>query len=183
MAVRRRFSTAFKRQVAEELLAGAATMAQLCRRYELCQTVVRSWKQQYAQGRLAEAEGVGQDQAQRLQELERMVGLLPPLLLFAVAALPLLPAPRWIAPVEANAVLILGPVLPLVLVMYLAIEVAVGIGSFWHPRQERPRRLALSLVLLCGLAAAIVSIRPAVSLRWWLVRQFPDRAQDISSSE
>jgi len=76
MAARRRFSAAFKRQVVEELLAGAATMAQLCRRYELCQTVVRTWKQQYAQGRLSEAEGVGQDQAQRLQELERMVGQL-----------------------------------------------------------------------------------------------------------
>jgi len=46
MAVRRRFSAAFKRQVVEELLAGAATMAQVCRRYELCQTVVRNWREQ-----------------------------------------------------------------------------------------------------------------------------------------
>ena len=76
MAVRRRFSAAFKRQVVEELLAGGASMAQACRRYELCPTVIRTWKQQYAQGRLAEAEGGGQDQAQRLQELERMVGQL-----------------------------------------------------------------------------------------------------------
>mgnify|MGYP005859867837 FL=1 len=76
MGARRRFSAAFKRQVVEELLAGAASMAQLCRRYELCQTVVRTWKQQYAQGRLAEAEGAGRDQAQRIQELERMVGQL-----------------------------------------------------------------------------------------------------------
>jgi len=76
MAVRRRFSVAFKRQVVEEVLAGAATMAQVCRRYELCQTVISSWKQQYAQGRLAEAELVGQNQGQRLQELERMVGQL-----------------------------------------------------------------------------------------------------------
>jgi transposase-like protein len=76
MAVRRRFSAAFKRQVVEEVLAGAATMAQVCRRYELCPTVIRNWKQQYAQGGLAEAEGVGQDQAQRMLELERMVGQL-----------------------------------------------------------------------------------------------------------
>ena len=76
MAARRRFSAAFKRQVVEELLAGAATLAQVCRRYELCQTVVRNWREQYSQGRLAEAEGGGQDQAQRLQELERMVGQL-----------------------------------------------------------------------------------------------------------
>lgn len=76
MATRRRFSAAFKRQVVEELLAGSASAAQLCRRYELCPTVLGNWKQQYAQGRLAEAEGAGQDQLQRLQELERMVGQL-----------------------------------------------------------------------------------------------------------
>ena len=76
MATRRRFSAAFKRQVVEELLAGSASAAQLCRRYELCQTVVRSWKEQYAQGRLADSEGVGESQQQRLQELERMVGQL-----------------------------------------------------------------------------------------------------------
>jgi transposase-like protein len=76
MAARRRFSAAFKRQVVEELLAGGTSAAQLCRRYELCATVIASWKRQYAQGRLAEAEGVGQDQAQRIQELERMVGQL-----------------------------------------------------------------------------------------------------------
>jgi transposase-like protein len=76
MAARRRFSAAFKRQVVEELLAGGTSAAQLCRRYELCATAIASWKRQYAQGRLAEAEGVGQDQAQRIQELERMVGQL-----------------------------------------------------------------------------------------------------------
>jgi len=43
MAKRRRFSGAFKRQVVEELLAGPATAAQLCRRYELCATVLGNW--------------------------------------------------------------------------------------------------------------------------------------------
>jgi transposase-like protein len=76
MAARRRFSAAFKRQVVEELLAGAASMAQLCRRYELCQTVIRNWRQQYAQGHLADPEGVGESQEQRIRELERMVGQL-----------------------------------------------------------------------------------------------------------
>jgi len=74
MAVRRRFSAAFKGQVVEEVLAGAATMAQVCRRYELGQTVVRNWREQYAQGRLAHPEQVGQNQQQRILELERMVG-------------------------------------------------------------------------------------------------------------
>lgn len=76
MGARRRFSAAFKRQVVEELLAGAATLAQVCRRYELCETVVRHWREQYAQGRLADPEGMGQSQEQRIRELERMVGQL-----------------------------------------------------------------------------------------------------------
>jgi transposase len=76
MARRRRFSAAFKRQVVEEVLCGASTQAQVCRRYELCATVVRTWKEQYAQGRLADPEGVCESQEQRIQELERMVGRL-----------------------------------------------------------------------------------------------------------
>jgi transposase len=76
MGARRRFSAAFKRQVVEELLAGAASMAQLCRRYELCPTLLRTWKDQYAQGRLADPEQVCESQEQRIRELERMVGKL-----------------------------------------------------------------------------------------------------------
>jgi transposase len=76
MGGRRRFSAVFRRQVVEEWLVGAASMAQLCRRYELCQTVIRNWRPQYAQGRLAEAEGVARSQEQRIRELERMVGQL-----------------------------------------------------------------------------------------------------------
>ena len=77
MARRRRFSAAFKRQVVEEVLAGAATVAQLCRRYELCPSVIRNWKDQYAKGQLADPESAcGGDQQQRIQELERMVGQL-----------------------------------------------------------------------------------------------------------
>jgi transposase len=76
MARRRRFSAAFKRQVVEELLAGGTTAAQLCRRYELCATVLRNWRQAYAKGELAEPEQMSQDQQQRIQELEQMVGKL-----------------------------------------------------------------------------------------------------------
>src|SRR3990170_8869709 len=76
MGRRRRFSAAFKRQVVEELLAGAATPAQLCRRYELCYSVLRPWKEQYAKGQLADPQGAGQGQEERLRELERMVGQL-----------------------------------------------------------------------------------------------------------
>ena len=76
MAARRRFSAAFKRQVVEELLAGVSSQAQVCRRYELCPTVVRTWKQKYSKGQLADPEQAGQGQQQRLQELERLVGQL-----------------------------------------------------------------------------------------------------------
>ena len=36
--------------------------------------MVRNWREQYAQGQLADPEQVGQDREQRIQELERMVG-------------------------------------------------------------------------------------------------------------
>jgi len=76
MRARRRFSAAFKRQVVEELLAGATTPAQLCRRHELCYSVLRQWKQQFAEGQLADPEQVCQGQEERIRELERMVGQL-----------------------------------------------------------------------------------------------------------
>ena len=76
MRARRRFGAAFKRAVVEELLAGVSTQAQICRRYELCPTLVRAWREQYAQGKLADPEQVSRSQEQRIQELERMVGQL-----------------------------------------------------------------------------------------------------------
>jgi transposase len=76
MGARRKFSAAFKRQVVEELLAGTGTIAQLCRRYELCASVIRSWKEKYARGQLGDPEGLYQGQEERIRELERMVGQL-----------------------------------------------------------------------------------------------------------
>ena len=76
MRPRRRFSAAFKRQVVEELLAGVSTQAQACRRYELCPTLVRTWKEQYAKGELTDPEQVCVGQQERIRELEQMVGKL-----------------------------------------------------------------------------------------------------------
>ena len=76
MRARRRFSAAFKRQVVEELLAGVSTQAQVCRRYELCPTLVRTWKEQYAKGELADPEQACESQQERIRELEQMVGKL-----------------------------------------------------------------------------------------------------------
>jgi transposase-like protein len=70
MGARRRFSAAFKRQVVEELLAGVATAAQLCRRHEVSSGLLRQWQEQYAKGQLADPEGVYQGQEERLRELD-----------------------------------------------------------------------------------------------------------------
>lgn len=53
-----------------------STQAQACRRYELCPTLVRTWKQQYTRGELVDPEQVCFSQQQRIAELERMVGQL-----------------------------------------------------------------------------------------------------------
>jgi len=78
VATRRRFNPGFKRQVVEEWIAGAGTLAQLSRRYEVCPNLVRRWKQQYGDGALADPESAcgGQDRQQRIRELEQMVGKL-----------------------------------------------------------------------------------------------------------
>ena len=63
-------------EVAVAWLIAGVTQHLGLRRHELCQTVIRNWRQQYAQGRLADPEGVGESQEQRIRELERMVGQL-----------------------------------------------------------------------------------------------------------
>jgi transposase len=47
--MKRSFTREFKRQVASQALAGEKGMAQLCREYGLCQTLVRRWRDQYQQ--------------------------------------------------------------------------------------------------------------------------------------
>ena len=75
MGTRRRFSREFKREVVEELLAGVSSQAQLCRRHGLSATTLRAWKEQYAQGRLADlGHADGESQERRIAELERLVG-------------------------------------------------------------------------------------------------------------
>lgn len=75
MAMRRRFSKAFKRQVVEEFLAGSVTQAQLARRYDLSPHLIIQWRNNYAAGKLVERhQHTAQDE--RIKELERMVGRL-----------------------------------------------------------------------------------------------------------
>jgi len=74
MIKQRSFSPEFKRQVIEELLSGASTSAQICRRYEISSGLLYYWKKQYGQADLA---GNGKREAaleERIRQLEQMLG-------------------------------------------------------------------------------------------------------------
>ena len=79
--MKRTFTREFKRQIASQALAGEKGMAQLCREYGLCQTLVRRWRDQYQQ--LGEAawpdsihpiEAAELDPEGRIAELEAALG-------------------------------------------------------------------------------------------------------------
>ena len=53
MATRRRFSNVFKRMVVEEYLSGAATQAQLSRRYNLSPHLIIRWRSSTCQMKFA----------------------------------------------------------------------------------------------------------------------------------
>ncbi|OKO87628.1 transposase [Bradyrhizobium sp. NAS80.1] len=76
MAKHRIHSIEFKRQVAQEFLAGE-TLHGLAKRYDLSRTLVRIWVQKFEAGALDEdavaADLVGQYEA-RIAALERLVG-------------------------------------------------------------------------------------------------------------
>ena len=77
MSKRRKFSTEFKRQVIEELLAGVPSRAQLCRRHDLSYGVLQRWEKAYREGLLADDPGPEHGQLiRRIAELEWMVGKL-----------------------------------------------------------------------------------------------------------
>lgn len=77
MRTRRTYSTAFKRQVVEELLSGSATMGQLSRRYELSTGLIGHWKKRYTEGKLVEGKSANvQSLEAKIRDLEQMVGRL-----------------------------------------------------------------------------------------------------------
>ncbi len=77
---KRTFDREFKLQVVRQLLNGEKRLSHLCREYNLCQTLVRRWKEQYEeQGELAWAAPgggphVGRDPEQRVRDLEAALG-------------------------------------------------------------------------------------------------------------
>src|SRR5215510_3550464 len=76
MAKHRTHSTEFKRQVAQEFLAGE-TLHGLAKRHDLSRNLVRLWVQKYEAGALDEdaaAADVIQEYEARIAALERLVG-------------------------------------------------------------------------------------------------------------
>lgn len=77
---RRIFGREFKLQVARQLVNGEKRLAQLCREHDLCETLVRRWREQYERdGEAAwpEATGAGyvaRDAEQRIADLEAALG-------------------------------------------------------------------------------------------------------------
>ena len=80
MKPRRKFTVAFKQQVAEEVLAGRFTAAQIARKYNLLSSQMSDWIAQYQSGYLGTIlDSIENDPAHlraRIAELERMVGKL-----------------------------------------------------------------------------------------------------------
>jgi transposase len=80
MSNRRKFTVNFKQQVAQEVLSGLFTAAQLARKYNITSGTVSTWLSKYQSGYMsAVVDSVENDPAHlqaRIAELERMVGKL-----------------------------------------------------------------------------------------------------------
>ena len=72
----RRFSNEFKRQVVEELLSGISSSAQLCRRHNISSGLLYYWKKQYTKGGFGNEPTQEAAQAEKIRQLEQMVGKL-----------------------------------------------------------------------------------------------------------
>lgn len=77
---RRKFRPEFKRRVVEEWLSGGQRIAQVCRKYQLSDSLVRRWREQYekqgpsAWESPAEADGELAAAEKRIAELEAALG-------------------------------------------------------------------------------------------------------------
>ena len=76
MKKQRRFSPEFKRQVIEELLSGISSSVQICRRHNISSGLLCHWKKQYAKGGFGNEPTQEAAQAERIRQLEQMVGKL-----------------------------------------------------------------------------------------------------------
>ena len=78
MAQRRTFKAEFKAKVVLELIAGKKSLSEASREYEIKDTVLSRWKQEFLEraGEVFEQPKDNQDKDIRIAELERMVGRL-----------------------------------------------------------------------------------------------------------
>jgi len=76
MRNQRTFSLEFKRQVVEELMSGESGAAQLCRKYNICSSLLYHWKEQYSCGRFNNEPTQEAALRDRIEKLERLVGKL-----------------------------------------------------------------------------------------------------------
>lgn len=76
MKKQRTFSPEFKCRVVEELLSRISTQAQLCRRHNISSGLLYHWKKQYAEGSFGNEPTQEAAQAERIRQLEQMVGKL-----------------------------------------------------------------------------------------------------------
>jgi transposase-like protein len=78
MYKRRTFSGQFKAQVVLEVLTGVKSAAQVCREYDIKETVLSRWKQEFIERapELFERQRGQNHQDERVAELERVIGRL-----------------------------------------------------------------------------------------------------------
>ena len=79
MAKRRRFTAKFKAEVVLEALRGESSQAQLCRRYNLSENQISTWKRQFLENVETFFESTDKpssESAERIAQLEQLVGRL-----------------------------------------------------------------------------------------------------------
>ena len=105
MARQRSHSIAFKRQVAQEFIAGESLYA-LSKRHDISRQLIRVWVQKYEAGALEDAQAADllQEYEAKIAALERMVGRQALEIEFLKGALKNAPRPR-----SVNTSVIAGP--------------------------------------------------------------------------
>jgi len=76
MRSQKSFSLELKRQVVEELLSGASSAAQLCRRHNINSSLLYHWKKQYSRGKFNNEPVAEAALKDRIDQLEKLVGKL-----------------------------------------------------------------------------------------------------------
>lgn len=94
MAKRRKFTPKFKAEVVLEALRGETSQAELCRRYNLSENQVSTWKRQLLENAEtffeSETDKSSSESAERIAQLEQLVGRLTQALEIQKKALTLL---------------------------------------------------------------------------------------------